>query len=134
MKKKIIKIILLLVIIISAAILSLSYIINNNNNYKDNTIKKINKHYKIDNITYTNTYGNYYILKTKDNVIVLNKEYKEILKEKVTVLAENKDNYELIYRTNKLMYENTILEKDKLTYKYYDAKTVKYINETVMEK
>lgn len=134
MKKKIMKIILLIAIIVSAAIISLSYIINNNKNYKDNTIKKINKHYKIDSITYANTYGNYYILKTKDNVIVLNKEYKEILKEKINVLAPNKDNCELIYRTNKLMYENTKLEKNELTYTYYDAKTGKYINKTVMEK
>ena len=40
---------------------------------------------------------------------------------------------ELIYKTNTLMYEEKILNKNTLTYKYYDAKTGKYLKETKME-
>ncbi len=134
MKKKIIRIILLIIAIIVAGILSLSYTINNNNNYKNSIIKRINSHYHTENITYANTDGNYYIFTTKDNIIVLNKEYKEILKEKLNTLKEKKDNYEIVYRTNKLMYENKELKKSKLIYTYYDAKTGKYIKEIIMEK
>ena len=134
MKKKIIRVILLIVIIILGVIFSLSYTINSNKNYKDNIIKKITEHYKTDNITYINTHGNYYIFTTKDNIIVLNKEYKEILKESIKELAENKNNYEIVYKNNKLMYENTKLKGNKIIYTYYDAKTSKYIKKIIMEK
>ena len=79
-------------------------------------------------------YGNYYIFTTKNNVIVLNKEYKEILKEDIEKISKNKDNYELIYKTNKLMYEETITKENKVTYIYYDAESLKKIKETTLER
>ena len=49
-------------------------------------------------------------------------------------LAENTNNYELIYKTNKLMYENTTIKKNKVIYDYYDTKTYKKISSTTLEK
>ena len=40
---------------------------------------------------------------------------------------------ELIYKNNKLMYEETKQKDKALTYKYYDAKTGDFIKETTME-
>ena len=74
-----------------------------------------------------------YIFTTNSNVIVLTKEYKEVLKEDINKLAKNTNNYELIYRTNKLMYEDTTVKDNKVTYDYYDANTYKKISSTTLE-
>lgn len=132
--KKVIKIIIILLVLLLICILSLSYTITENNNYKERIINKVKKHYQIDNIEYINYQDNYYIIKTKEEVIVLNKEFEEILKEKSIVLKENNNNYELVYKTNKLMYEKTTLNKNKVIYTYYDAKTNEKIKDTIMEK
>ena len=133
--KKIIKIIIPILILIVIYILVLSFINNKNENYMNQTLKNIKDNYPIkEKATYYNIYGNYYILKTSNKIIVLNKEYEEILKEKIDVLAPNPNNYNLIYKNNKLMYEETILKKDKLIYKYYDANTSEFIKKTNMEK
>ena len=131
--KKIISIISILLIIIIILSLILFSITNKNDKYLSSITKDISKNYKIEEkITYSNKYGNYYIFTTKKNVIVLNKEYEEILKEKISILDKN--NLDLIYKNNKLMYEETIYKKDKVTYKYYDATNNKLIKETHLEK
>ena len=131
--KKIISIISILLIIIIILSLILFSITNKNDKYLSSITKDISKNYKIEEkITYSNKYGNYYIFTTKKNVIVLNKEYEEILKENIEILADNKN--DLIYKNNKLMYEETIYKKDKVTYKYYDATNNKLIKETHLEK
>lgn len=133
--KKVIKVILIIITIVVIYLLVLFYINNRNHKYLDNISKDIKKHYKIEEkITYSNIYGNYYIFTTDTKVIVLNKEYEEVLENEINILAENKKNYELIYKNSKLMFEETILKKDKLIYKYYDATSYKLIKETTMEK
>lgn len=132
--KSIIKIAIIIIVLILIGVFSLSYTINKNQDYSDNIIQGIQKNYKIDNkINYVNKYGNYYIITTDTNVIVLNKEYQQELKENINVLAENKENYQLIYKTKKLMYEDTIIKDNKLTYVYYDAKTHKKLSSTTLE-
>lgn len=133
--KKILKIIGTLIIVVLLGILFISYLTNHNEDYLDNITKNIQENYDIpEEITYSNQYGNYYVVKTPSSVIVLNKEYQEVLKESSSVLAPNINNYALIYKTNKLMYENTIVKEDELTYEYYDAKTNELIKTTTMER
>lgn len=133
--KNIIRIILIVVILALAIIFSLSYIINKNNDYQEDITKNIKEHYNVDGeITYSNAYGNYYIFTTKNNVIVLNKEYEEVLKEDINTLADNKEGYELIYKTKTLMYEKTTIQDNKVIYTYYDAKTYKELSKTELEK
>ena len=133
--KKILKIIGALLIVVLLGILFISYLTNHNEDYLDNMTKSIQENYDIsEEIIYSNQYGNYYIVKTPSSVIVLNKEYQEVLKESSSVLAPNTNNYTLIYKTNKLMYENTIVKEDELTYEYYDAKTNELIKTTTMER
>ena len=122
--KKVLKSIFIILIILIIGILYISYITTQNDNQYELIAKNVKDNYKInEEIKYSNQYGNYYIIKTKTHVIVLNLENKEILKEKVSILKENKDNLPLIYKTNKLMYEKTIRKENKITYKYYDATT-----------
>ena len=133
--KKIIKLLALVIIIILTITIIMFSLINKNNKYLNSITKDIKSNYKLkSDITYSNKYGNYYIFTTSTKVIVLNKEFEEILSNDIDILDKNKNNYELIYKNNKLMYEETILKKSKLTYKYYDAKTYEFIKEIKMEK
>ena len=130
----VLKIIIIVIALIFIGVFSLSYTINNNNSYKESIITNIKDNYNVNgDITYANYYGNYYIFTTNSNVIVLTKEYKEVLNEDINKLAKNTNNYELIYRTNKLMYEDTTVKDNKVTYDYYDANTYKKISSTTLE-
>lgn len=132
--KKILRVVIVVVAVLVIGILSISYLDNHNQETLDNMIKMIQENYNVtEEITYANQYGNYYILKTPSQVIVLTKEFNEVLKENNSALAPNINNYDLIYKTNQLMYEKTIREKRKLTYVYYDAKTNEEIKTTTME-
>ena len=131
--KKIIKLLALVIIIILTITIIMFSLINKNNKYLNSITKDIKSNYKLkSDITYSNKYG-YYIFTTSTKVIVLNKEFEEILSKDIDILDKNKNNYELIYKNNKLMYEETILKNNKLTYKYYDATNNELIKETKME-
>ena len=133
--KKILKILLILIILLIIYLLTLLYIYNKNNKYLTNLSDTIKENYKISsNITYVNFHNNYYIIKTKKQIIILKKEYDEILTDDINILAPNPKNYQLIYKNNKLMYEETKLKKNKIIYKYYDATNNELIKEINMEK
>lgn len=135
MRKKILKIVGIPLIIILIIFIYIASIVNNNKKYLDSITQNIKENYQInEEITYSNQYNNYYIFTTKTRVIVLNNEYSEILNESIATIQEIPKNQELIYKTNKLMFEETILKADKLIYKYYDATTKEFIKETVMER
>ncbi len=132
--KNIFRFIVIIVVIIIVGILSISYIDNHNQNTLNQITKTIQENYSVEEeITYSNQYGNYYIFTTPNYVVVLTKEFSEVLKENISLLAPNNDNYDLIYKTNQLMYEETVRDENKLTYIYYDAKTNKQIKETTLE-
>jgi len=133
--KKVTRTIIIIIIVAALIFITLVSINNKNNKYLNKITKDIKENYEVkEEITYSNKYGNYYIFTTNKKVIVLNKEYEEILKEDIDILDDNKNNFDLIYKNNKLMYEETILKKEKLTYKYYDATNNELIKETIMEK
>ena len=132
--KKTLKILIIPFIIILGITIYTVYLTNNNTNYIEKTLKNIKDNYQInEEITYYNEYNNYYIFTTKTKVIVLNNEYEEILNEDITNIKKRKNNQELIYKTNKLMFEETILDDNNLTYKYYDASNYELVKETVLE-
>ena len=133
--KKTIKVVLIIIIIFIIGVLYISYIDTNNEDYLTNITTNIKNHLNLnDEITYINQYGNYYIIKTSTDIIVLTRDYKEVFKEKTIALKDNPNNYALIYKTNKLMYENTIINGNTLTYEYYDIKTGSLIKKVTMEK
>ena len=132
--KKTLKILIIPFIIILGITIYTIYLTNNNTNYIEKTLKNIKDNYQInEEITYYNEYNNYYIFTTKTKVIVLNNEYVEILNEDITNIKKRKNNQELIYKTNKLMFEETILDDNNLIYKYYDASNYELVKETVLE-
>ena len=132
--KKTLKILIIPFIIILGITIYTVYLTNNNTNYIEKTLKNIKDNYQLnEEITYYNEYNNYYIFTTETKVIVLNNEYEEVLNESITNIKKRKDNQELIYKTNKLMFEETILDDNNLTYKYYDASNYELVKETVLE-
>ena len=132
--KKALKVLSIPFIIILIITIYTIYLVNNNKNYLNNIINNIKENYKLDEeITYLNEYNHYYIFTTKTRVIVLNNEYEEVLNESIATIKEKEDNQELIYKTNKLMYEETTRDDNELIYKYYDATTKEFIKETIME-
>lgn len=125
MKKKII-IISILLIIISLSVLL--YPVVKNNSYKKELYNYIYENTKYKDITYLNKDNNYYIIKTKDKVIVLDLNYEERFSLDINKLSQS--NLELVYRRNKLFYEEKKKEKNKVIYKFYNVETNKLEYET----
>jgi len=118
-KKKILIAIFIIIILIPSLVIM--YPIIKNNNYKKELLNNIYNNTDIKEITYINKDNNYYIIKTEENVIVLDLNYEEKLSFDINKLKDN--NLELVYRRNKLYKEEKIKEEDKLIYKFYNVET-----------
>lgn len=86
----------------------------------------------VNEITYVNKYDNNYIVMDKDNVYLFNSKYDEIYKVKISLLHENKNDYDLVYRNNTIMYMDNYKNKDGLIFKYYDIYTYELIDEVLI--
>ena len=123
--KKIIIIFISLVLLMFFLVL---FLVVRNNNYTQSIEKEIKENYQIkDKIKYLNKSNLYYIILTKNNLIVLDKNYKEIFKEKTSKIKKLKQDNEIVYRLNKVMYETKEILEDKIIYNYYDI----YTNELI---
>lgn len=125
MKKVLVIIVITILVIISFLY---TYPVIKNNSYEKKLLKNIYDNTDIENISYLNKNNNYYILKTDLEVIVLNLNYEEIFKDKLTSLYAS--DLDLVYRRNKLFYVEKKVNGKKLTYNYYDAYTYELIYET----
>ncbi len=126
MKKKYLICILILIIIIPLFLII--YPITKNNKYQKDLIKDIYNNTNIKEIKYLNKDNNYYIIKTKDKVIVLDLNYEEVYNIDLSLLQSS--NLELVYRRNNLYYEKKIREDKKITYQFYDVETNDFVYET----
>ena len=119
MKKKIIIMLISLIIIVPLFVI-VSPVIKNNK-YKKSLLDSIYDNTDYKDIVYLNKDNNYYIIKTKDKLFVLDLNYEEIVSVDVSILMES--NLELVYRRNNLYYEEKIKEDGKLMYKFYNIET-----------
>ena len=119
MKKKYIILLIILTIIIPLSIILYPVIMNSN--YEKELYNTIYQNTEYTTITYLNKDNNYYILKTKDKVVVLDLNYKEKLLLNIKKLQ--KSDLELVYRRNNLYYEEKIKVKEKIIYNFYDVYT-----------
>ena len=130
---KIVKIVIGIFIVLLICFFSLNYTVNNNISYVNSLKNNIEDNYKLgDDIKDINVYGGYYIISTDKEVIVLDNDFEEVVKENINKLSNNIDNYYLVYRTNKLMYEETVVKGKTLTYNYYDAYSYDYVSSIVL--
>ena len=118
----------ILILIIIIPLFLIIYPINKNNKYQKDLIKDIYNNTNIKEIKYLNKDNNYYIIKTKDKVIVLDLNYEEVYNIDLSLLQSS--NLELVYRRNNLYYEKKIREDKKITYQFYDVETNDFVYET----
>lgn len=129
--KKLIIIFICLVVFLSGSVI---YIVSRNNNYLNNILKDIKSNSEIkEEIIYYNKYNNYYIVLTKDNIIVLDKDYKEVYNNSTEKFQDKTSEYEIIYKTDIPMYEETKKEGNTIKYIYYDIYTLDKLDEIEIE-
>lgn len=130
MKKLIIIFVCLVVFLFGSVI----YIVSRNNNYLNNILKDIKNNSEIkEKIIYYNKYNNYYIVLTKDNIIVLDKDYKKVYNNSTEKFQDKTSEYEIIYKTDIPMYEETKKEGNNIKYIYYDIYTLDKLDEIEIE-
>lgn len=129
--KKIIIIFICLVVFLFGSVI---YIVNRNNNYLNNILEDIKNNSEIkEDIMYYNKYNNYYIVLTKDNIIVLDKDYKEVYNNSTEKFQDKTSEYEIIYKIDIPMYEETKKEGNTIKYIYYDIYTLDKLDEIEIE-
>lgn len=89
-----------------------------NDNYQKRLINDIYKNTDIKDIEYLNKDNNYYVVKDRDKVIVLDLNYEEVYSIDKSKLKDN--DLDLVYRRNNLYYEEKIRDGDNLTYNFYN--------------
>lgn len=89
-----------------------------NDNYQKRLISDIYKNTDINDIEYLNKDNNYYVVKYRDKVIVLDLNYEEVYSIDKSKLKDN--DLDLVYRRNNLYYEEKIRDGDNLTYNFYN--------------
>ena len=105
------------------------------NNYQKNNhnlTTLITQKTKLTGIDYVNEYDDYYIVKDKTYLYIFDNKYEEILRIDNILIHDNKKNYAIIYKDNKVMYLNDYLKKNKLYYEYYDLYTYELIDKIVI--
>lgn len=117
-KKVLITILITIILLIFSIIL---YPVIKNNNYQKKLLNNIYENTNLKDIKYLNKDNNYYIIKTKDKVLVLDLNYEEIYS--ISTSEIKMGNLDLSYTRNSLYYKERIRKNNKLTYKYYDIKT-----------
>ena len=103
--------------------------IRNDNRYYNRIKKIIEEECKIDNIIYINKYNDYYIVKDKEYLYLINSEYRIISEIDNNLLYENKENYDIIYDDEVFMYMDDEYIDDGVIYRYYDIYSYELINE-----
>lgn len=104
------------------------YPIIKNENYEKELLDIVYNNTDIKDIIYLNKDNNYYVIKTKVKVIVLDLNYEEKISLNIEELQDN--NLPIVYRRNNLYYEEKIKEEEKLIYKFYDITTNELIYQT----
>ncbi len=105
------------------------FMIGNDNRYYNRIKKIIEEECKIDNIIYINKYNDYYIVKDKEYLYLINSEYRIISEIDNNLLYENKENYDIIYDDEVFMYMDDEYIDDGVIYRYYDIYSYELINE-----
>lgn len=128
MKKVIITFISLLVMIF----IFVMFTVNKNDKYNNDMVSYIKKNItSLESINYINKYDNYYIVKDNLNVMIIDNDMNIVLSEKLSNIYSSYD--DIVYRLNKLMYVEKIVEDNKVIYNYYDIYNHEEIDSIVVE-
>ena len=105
------------------------YVDKNNINKIENDIIK---NTDIKDIKYINRYDNYYIVLDSDYLYLIDSKYEIVLEIDNSKIYKNKNNYELVYRDDTIMYMDDYKSKKGLVFKYYDIYSYKLIDEVLI--
>lgn len=123
------KIIIIFIVIVLLVFGSIFFLVFNNDKYSDRIELEIKENYDVkDKIIYLNKYDLYYIILTNKNLIVLDENYEEVLKEDSKKIIRFSDKYEIVYRLNSVMFEKKKISSDKIIYEYYDIYNNEFID------
>lgn len=109
--------ILLIILIIFISLISLQ-----KSNYND-IINQIKNKLNDNTIELISNFNNNYVIKQSTNIIVLDNNLEEIKKESIDNIKNYQKDKKIVYKNDSLLYETTIIENKKITYKYYDIWT-----------
>jgi len=127
--KKGVTIFILLILFLFCSKWIIVYIDKNNiNDIENNKIKNT----IIKNIEYINKYDNYYIVMDSDYLYLINSKYEIVLEIDNDKIYKNKNDYELVYRNNTIMYMENYKNKKGLFFKYYDIYSYELIDEVLI--
>lgn len=89
-----------------------------NNLHYNSELKNIYQNTKIKGITYLNKDNDYYIVQTESKIYVLDLNFHEVTTLETSKIKEK--DLSLVYRHNQIYYEELVMDKNKITYRYYD--------------
>ena len=118
MKKVVFLVIIIILFILSFYLIS--YFLEKDEEYIGSVKDKIMDNTDVKKIDYLNIYGNNYIVSDGSYIYVFDKEYKEISKVDIILLAKNTNNYDIIYEDELLMYYKDYYKNSKIICEYYD--------------
>lgn len=101
---------------------------NNDNRYDDKIKKEITDNTDIKDIKYINKYDNYYIVTDNNYLYIINNEYNELIRKDFSLLHDNVNKYDIIYKDDYIMYLNNYMRDNILVYEYYDINTYELID------
>lgn len=103
--------------------------VNIDNRYFNGLKKEIFDNTEINNIKYINKYDGYYIVKDNEYIYLFNSNYDEITKIKISLVYDNKNKYDIVYRNKTIMYMDNYKNKDGVVFKYFDIYTYELVDE-----
>ena len=127
--KKVVTIFILLILFLFCSKYVMVYVDKNNINKIENDIIK---NTDIKDIKYINRYDNYYIVLDSDYLYLIDSKYEIVLEIDNSKIYKNKNNYELVYRDDTIMYMDDYKSKKGLVFKYYDIYSYKLIDEVLI--
>ena len=127
--KKFVGMFILIIIII---FISMNVMIYIDNKYILELEERISKNTDINDIVYVNEYDEYYIVMDNKNLYLFSSDYIEINRIDVLKIHSNKNNYEIVYRDNMIIYMDSYKNKDGVVFKYYDIYTYELVDELMV--
>lgn len=102
------------------------------NKYFNSLKKEILDNTNISDIEYVNKYNDHYIVMDNEYIYLLNSNYEEITSIKISLVYDNKENYDIVYRDKTIMYMDDYKNEEGIIYRYYDIYTYELIDEVVI--
>ena len=118
--------------IIIVLFISMCIMVSIDNKYFNSLKKEILDNTNISDIEYVNKYNDHYIVMDSEYIYLFNSSYEEITRIKISLVYDNKENYDIVYRNKTIMYVDDYKNKERIIYRYYDIYTYELIDEVVI--